>query len=72
MRCKATVDPQQCLPRMIPIIIARSTLALKKAAGKDPTGDASIFTTGPFVARVPTSPSSHGDTVQRPARLEAA
>jgi len=49
-------------------MIARFTLALEKAA----IGDASIFATGSFVAHAPTSPSSHGDTVQRSTRLEAA
>ena len=53
---------------MIPIMISRFTLALRKAAERDPNGDDDIFTTGLFVARAPTL---QDDTFQRSTDLEA-
>jgi len=56
---------------MIPTMISRFTFALRKAVGKDPDGNGGIITTGPLVARAPTSHDTQGDTSQRLTDLEA-
>ena len=57
---------------MIPIMISRFTLALKKVFGEDQNGNGDIFTTGPFVARAPTLADTLDDTIQHSPDTAAA
>jgi len=47
------LSPLSSSDRAIQIMVSRLTLALKKAAGKDPYRNDGIFTAGSFVARTP-------------------
>ena len=58
--------------RMIPIMISRFTLALKKAFGKDSGWDDDLLTNKSFVPHAPTPHNTREDVVRRSVDLEAA
>lgn len=58
--------------RMIPIMITRFTLSLKKEVGNNSTWDEDIFISKSFSARAPTPHDSHDDPTRRSADLETA